>query len=369
MEPGALALKLADEGADSLAQIEDRAEKETNAALQAALLALLLALRRPYARYAEAIRNPGSVSPAELASRYQDVIRAAQRFLSPAEISAWENRYRINLEAAMAAAAITAEQLHRVEAPEDAPPPYAGPDPVEVDQQLQQASLSLRSEASGFRDQLVLIVSAAATQGWGIRRVGQQARRAMQGISSRRGSSLRPQTGVVQRVAVAIRSNLQEAAGRLSTRFATAAGFEYVRWIATRDERTCAYCVARHGRIYRVGTVSVPAHRRCRCWLQPVSSDGVNNPDPVAADQQLGGPFWRQSQQRIWREYAASRGKSLQEARPEILRAANTPTAAEKRRFPGVQSSTPPAKTLDGPGGRDLGTAVRDANRKDQPET
>lgn len=364
MDPGALALQLADEGADSLAKVEDRAEKETNATLRAALLALLAAIRGPYTRYAEAVKNPGSVSPAELASRYQDVIRAAQRFLSPAEITAWENRYRVNLEAAMNAAAVTAEQLHRLLAPEDAPPPYAGPDPVEVDQHLQQASLSLRSEASGFRDQLVLIVGMAATQGWGIKRLEVQARRAMEGISDRKGSSVRPQTGVIQRVAVTIRSNLQEAAGRLSTRFATAAGFEYVRWIATRDERTCAYCVARHGRIYKVGTVSVPGHRRCRCALVGVNSEGMNNPDPVAADQQLGGTFWRQSQQRVWREYAASRGKSLQDARPEILRAANTPTAAEKRRFPGVTTSTPPARTLDGPGGRDLGTAVREANKK-----
>lgn len=40
-------------------------------------------------------------------------------------------------------------------------------------------------------------------------------------------------------------------------------------WWATEDERTCRFCGARSGQIYRRDQVIIPAHPRCRCALSP----------------------------------------------------------------------------------------------------
>lgn len=392
MASGSVSLQLAEDAADTLAEIERRAEAETSNALKASLAAMLLLLRPALMRYREAATAPGSVSAGELAARYQDILRIAQRFLTDGELQGWERQYRRHVEDALAAGARSAELQQRAADGGVVLPPYVGPDPQVVNGYVQVAGQGLRAEAAGFRVQLAAMVGVAAMRGWGQRRVEAEARRAIVGVPSREGggrspggrgpggggrgpgggggrpsaADRRPQTGIVQRVVVNTLSTLQRAFQHASDQLYRAAGVECVRWVATRDERTCAYCVARHGRIYRRDEVMVPAHRRCRCILQPVDCDAVNDPDEAARDQRLDGPFWRRSQQLIWREYALRRGRSMSEARPELLRAATTPTAEERWRLPGTRDTARPLRTLDGPGGRDLGTAVRDSNRRNR---
>lgn len=397
---GALAQQLAQDSADALATIEDRAAKDTSETLRLALAATLVSLRRAFIRYQEAAADPTAVSPAELASRYQDVIRAAQRFLTDGELNAWQASYQRHLEAAMAASATAAELQQKAEDPEAAPPPYAGPDPVVVGALLAAAAVAIRSEAVSYRDRLVALTSSAAAQGWGTRRLELEARRALEGIrgpgnrpgrpgagaggqqapgggqapgaqpagGGRRPQGRRPQPGTIQRVIVTIQTTLQQAAQQVNQGLARAAGYQYARWIATRGERTCAYCVARHGQIYRLDQIGLPAHPRCRCRAQPLATDDVENPDPDERERRLNGVYWRQSQTRAWREYADNRGRSTAEVRPELLRAANTPTANERWRTPGVRSTTQPAVSLDGPGGVDLTTAVRRAASNANPQ-
>lgn len=389
---GALAQQLAEDSADALAAIEDRAEKDARATLRGALAATLLTLRRAFIRYQEATADPTAVSPAELTTRYQDVIRAAQRFLTDGELNAWEASYRRHLEAAIIAGATAAELQQKAEDPSAVPPPFPGPDPVVVGALLAAAAAMLRAEAVGFRDQLVALTATAAAQGWGTRRLEQEARRALEGIlapgagrrpaagpGSRQPAAApaggrqptqprRPQTGMVQRVITNLQTNLQQATQQVTQTLARAAGYQYARWIATRDERTCAYCVARHGRIYRLDQINLPAHRRCRCRLQPLATDDVENPDAAERERALNGNYWRQSQARTWREYAASKGRSTAEVRPELLRAAGTPTANERWRTPGIRSTAQPAVTLDGPGGQDLTSAVRRAASNANPQ-
>lgn len=388
MAEGALAQQLAEDSADALAAIEARAEKDASGTLRLALAAVLLNLRRAFVRYQEATASPGAVSPAELTSRYQEVIRTAQRFLTEGEINAWQVSYQRHLEAAMTAGARATEQQLKAEDPSSAPPPFSGPDPVVVGALLAAAVAVVRSEAVGFRDQLVALVSTAAAQGWGTRRLELEARRALEGISDPRqaaggrrpgaavprrpAAGRRPQMGMVQRVIVNLQTNLQQASQQVTQTLARAAGYQYARWIATRDERTCAYCVARHGRIYRLDQMGLPAHRRCRCVAIPLATDDVENPDPAERDRALNNGYWRQSQNRAWREYAASKGRSTADVRPELLRAAGTPTANERWRTPGTTRTAQPAVSLDGPGGVDLTTAVRNAARnanRQQPNT
>ena len=46
-------------------------------------------------------------------------------------------------------------------------------------------------------------------------------------------------------------------------------GVRFVRWITEQDNRVCAECNKRQGKIYPVDSVPDKPHIRCRCWLLP----------------------------------------------------------------------------------------------------
>lgn len=52
-------------------------------------------------------------------------------------------------------------------------------------------------------------------------------------------------------------------------------GVRFVVWYATKDERTCPVCAARHGSIYKLGEAKAPCHPRCRCRLAAVTPEAI----------------------------------------------------------------------------------------------
>ena len=55
---------------------------------------------------------------------------------------------------------------------------------------------------------------------------------------------------------------------------------QYVQWDATNDERTCSYCEARHGMVWKLGEAPrPPIHPHCRCVLNPWREDSVARGD------------------------------------------------------------------------------------------
>lgn len=57
-------------------------------------------------------------------------------------------------------------------------------------------------------------------------------------------------------------------------------GADYVQYSAIMDQRTCAICSSRHGKIMKlteIGENTPPVHGRCRCVLSPVYSDVQSN--------------------------------------------------------------------------------------------
>ena len=67
-------------------------------------------------------------------------------------------------------------------------------------------------------------------------------------------------------------------------------GIKEVKWVATESERTCPICVSRHGYVYRLGEMVVPAHPRCRCalvpWEQEWIEKGLIDQEAEKADRQ-----------------------------------------------------------------------------------
>lgn len=49
-----------------------------------------------------------------------------------------------------------------------------------------------------------------------------------------------------------------------------AQGVEWVRWVAHLDDRTCATCRMRHGRLYVPLRIPTVPHPHCRCHLEPI---------------------------------------------------------------------------------------------------
>lgn len=48
------------------------------------------------------------------------------------------------------------------------------------------------------------------------------------------------------------------------------AGVELYQWVATLDDRLCIYCGVRHGNVYYLKDLGIPAHNYCRCLAVPV---------------------------------------------------------------------------------------------------
>ena len=48
------------------------------------------------------------------------------------------------------------------------------------------------------------------------------------------------------------------------------AGVKKVRWVTAGDEKVCATCRERNGKIYSINSIPTKPHRRCRCVFEPV---------------------------------------------------------------------------------------------------
>jgi hypothetical protein len=47
-------------------------------------------------------------------------------------------------------------------------------------------------------------------------------------------------------------------------------GVKEVRWVTAVDDRRCAECKARHGKIYKIHNIPPKPHRFCRCYVERV---------------------------------------------------------------------------------------------------
>lgn len=95
---------------------------------------------------------------------------------------------------------------------------------------------------------------------------------------------MRLRLGVVKsRADVIVRTESLRAYNDASNTYYAAQGIDLVLYYATADDRSCAVCAPRAGKIYRRPEIRVPLHPRCRCYLAPWDSDPAQlDPDYVA---------------------------------------------------------------------------------------
>ena len=96
-----------------------------------------------------------------------------------------------------------------------------------------------------------------------------------QGIAEGRSNDkliqdLRTRLGVTKvRGDMIVRTETLRAYSQAADDFYKANKVQYIMYYATADDRTCPVCAPRAGQVYERGTISVPIHPRCRCYLAP----------------------------------------------------------------------------------------------------
>jgi SPP1 gp7 family putative phage head morphogenesis protein len=85
---------------------------------------------------------------------------------------------------------------------------------------------------------------------------------------------LRQRLGVVKsRARTIVRTESLRAYNAASATYYRSRSVELVMYYATADDRTCPICTPSAGNIYKLGTITVPRHPSCRCYLAPWSDD------------------------------------------------------------------------------------------------
>lgn len=350
------AQSIVDDYAKALDVLSDRAELNTTSALRRSLQGILRDLRRAYGRYLGAaeptgndplgrpIQRSGAAVIRESSSRFQSIVRAAEQFLSVRELDRWEEQYRGDLEQAQQLGRELAGDLQRLSNPNSRV--SGGANVPAIQAAVRTASAYIEGESIRFRGQIAQITADAAARGFGASRMELQVRRALEGARDPQGLTQR--MGLQQRAALIARSEMANAyvGGQLDNLRRN--GFDYVRWIASRDERVCRFCVARHGQIYPAGRIVIPAHPRCRCSLQGIDARDVEGVSAEDRRELLDEASWEKQREEAWRDFAKAQGLEQDKADAILRKSLRTPTASEKRRAPDLSDSLLPSVLLGG---------------------
>lgn len=144
-------------------------------------------------------------------------------------------------------------------------------DPRAVEAAVSNSQARLARHSTDAIRKIEQAVVNGVVRGEGSQKVTRRIREAL------KGDARTPQAGLYHRAETIARTELATAKGQATNERYAEAGVEQVQWYATLDERTCRYCGARHGNAYPRGSLEVPAHPRCRCYLAPFRPDWLQD--------------------------------------------------------------------------------------------
>ena len=168
-------------------------------------------------------------------------------------------------------------------------------------------------ENTMFRDRVRSMTQLALAEGKSWRQLSLQVRELLQlekaqGTESARSRRVNKTTGgITKRAELIAQTELASAYVMGQMDQYRKLGYEWARWIAG-GERTCGYCLARDGLVYRMEEIDgmIPAHPRCRCDVGPVDpppghkkgQPKENEPvTPEEAARYLDDAHWAKSRQ------------------------------------------------------------------------
>jgi len=139
-----------------------------------------------------------------------------------------------------------------------------------VDAAVRNSQARLSRYGREARDKIEQSVVNALVQGQGSQKITRDIREAI------RGDTAAPQTGLHARAETIARTELTSAKAEASRERYAEVGVEMGQWYSTADERRCPYCGHRHGLVFPLGELTVPAHPRCRCYVAPFRAEYVD---------------------------------------------------------------------------------------------
>lgn len=357
-------LQLADDYAAALDAISDRAVINTQAALKRSMLRTLKDLRKYYTQFidpelktlksADGVeRRPGSYSILDASAKYKALIEIAkssqyktlieisQSYFAESELTRLERQYRQDFADAVNLGGELGQKLAEVADPTaKSYSPFVGASKLQVEAAANTASAYIRGEIESFRDNIARIVTDGIGRGKGAKPIEADIRRALLGAKDPQG--LNNKMGLYQRAELIARSELANAYGAAQKATAARNGFGYVRWIATKDERTCPVCASRHGNIYLIGEVVSPAHPRCRCSISPVATEAVEETDPEIRNELLRVDYWEDSKRKVWESFAKAKEWPFEKASKMLEEAVLKPSPSERRQYPDIKKAPKP---------------------------
>ena len=217
-------------------------------------------------------------------------------------------------------------------------------------------------ENTSFRDRVRALTQNGAAQGLSYRKLANQVRELLvlekqQGTESKRSARINQKLGIQNRAELIARTEIQTAYVQGQIDQARRNGFEWGRWSAG-GERTCGFCISRHGMVYEMDDIEgqIPAHPRCRCTVIPVEApEGWKKGQKIdPKNAELDDEFWtkaRADQIKEWKrdQNTNRRGerkppellKSNSELDQAIRRYLNTPTNTQQYLMPGSDAPAP----------------------------
>jgi len=349
-------LRLADDYDTALKILADRSANNIGNAMARAMVDLLKDLRRFYRDFLDEqqpstrsgdgeMRRPASYSIASKAARLQELIKLAQGYLPAQYLKAIDEQIKSDLGEAYAMGGNLSQELAQLISPDQvARSPFVGATKTQIEAAAKTAGAYIRREVETFRDDLARIITDGIAQGTSTRQLETRVRQALAG--ARDPDGLTQRMGLRQRAELIARAEIGNAYLNAQKTTAGRNGYEYARWIATKDERTCRVCASRHGLIYKLSEMVGTQHPRCRCVLSPISTEAIEESNPELRATLLREEFWMKSRDDMIKAFARTLkadpkdafGKASKILEDAVLK----PSPSEKRLFPGIKEAPRP---------------------------
>ena len=134
----------------------------------------------------------------------------------------------------------------------------------EVALEARRARRYLEQHSLTFSTAAAVIVAQARAEQTDLKEVKQQLKRQLDKVKSRMN--------------VIVRTEAAKASNNAAASLYVQNNVKLVVIYATSGERTCPYCIASSGKVYKFGAIKVPRHFQCHCVIVPYATDpfGVN---------------------------------------------------------------------------------------------
>jgi len=172
------------------------------------------------------------------------------------------------------------------------PSPVAVSIPAEsLELEARKARGYLEQQGRSFTDTVTGLISGGFIAGLAVSEILKQLRRRLDVVKSR--------------TEVIVRTESLKAFNKAGRSYYVQNNVQLVVYYATPDDRTCPYCAAQAGRVFKLGAITVPRHPNCRCVLAPYSTNQYESSAPYDRN--------RRNHRKEVLSYARSKGIQLDE--------------------------------------------------------